>query len=489
MDGRTSENTEKLMRLPSSAIVEQALLSGSSDAATAAPAGWCTADSSAAAANLLATSRGRSTSGKALPPASLCSQPQTHSVNAELLLLEELQRAEADMFPDLFSELPAAHNATYSATDYDDFFVGSEPSTPIVHQEPDVPEASPIFNKRQLAGNHEEDDKFSGIAEGIHWSGSNKVHKRLPQLIRKAAARRPFMDIAAVAHLAQGDPARLVYANPAAKTAARVPGAPAAAAVARQVPVSTPAAVQPVKITITKNAGAVKCPQHKPGCLKPALRQPASQPQQGHHPQLSTEANQAAGAAATAAVAGVPAAKNYYSIIAEMLATAAAAGTPGATSSAIAAAALSAALAAANASATAAMMQEPTGHGTPAGNTYPQVLGKRWERDWEQQPAGVNPACTAARKETQQASVVSAIQPAAGGPSTGAPGESSSSVQCSGAQGGACSPAKKRIRLRDSLPGHSLQEFRLFLKHEPPFKVADPAGTALACLSWLLQLR
>ncbi|WIA11657.1 hypothetical protein OEZ85_011758 [Tetradesmus obliquus] len=120
-------------------------------------------------------------------------------------------------------------------------------------------------------------------------------------------------------------------------------------------------------------------------------------------------------------------------------------------------------------------MQESTGHGTPAGNTYPQVLGKRWERDWEQQPAGVNPACAAARKETQQASVVSAIQPAAGGLSTGAPGESSSSVQCSGAQGGACSPAKKRIRFRASLPGHSLQEFRLFLKHEPPFKAAADA--------------
>jgi hypothetical protein len=44
------------------------------------------------------------------------------------------------------------------------------------------------------------------------------------------------------------------------------------------------------------------------------------------------------------------------------------------------------------------------------------------------------------------------------------------------AAGEVCSPAKKRVKFRDSLPGSSLQEFRLFLKHESPRKVSREAA-------------
>jgi hypothetical protein len=175
----------------------------------------------------------------------------------------------------------------------------------------------------------------------------------------------------------------------------------------------------------------------------------------------------------------VPAVKSYdYSIIANMLATAAAA-TSGAVSTSIAAAALSAAAAAAagaSATASGASLTQTShgGDGILAGSASPKTLGKRCQRDWELQQTGCAvPASTAVDQAADLDSVVSSICAAAAGADTAAAGGGSSCVCYANAEGDVSSPAKRRVRFRDSLPGRPLQEFRLFLKHESPCKVSQ----------------
>jgi hypothetical protein len=87
--------------------------------------------------------------------------------DAGRMLLEQLQRMDAEMYPDLFPDVPAEDdNNNYPAAHCDDgFYITSTPSTPIVHREADVLEASPEFKVfKQLAGNDDDGEPGSTAA-------------------------------------------------------------------------------------------------------------------------------------------------------------------------------------------------------------------------------------------------------------------------------------------------------------------------------------
>jgi hypothetical protein len=198
--------------------------------------------------------------------------------------------------------------------------------------------------------------------------------------------------------------------------------------------------------------------QRKPGRVKRSLCLQASVPQ-GQQPP--------AGKPAAAAERAPAPQRCDYRIIAEMLEAAAAA--TGSLSTAIAAAALSAAVAAVSGSDLSVLGAPAASCSAAAGNSSRTTLGKRVTRDWEQQQAGrAVPASTAVDSLVELDPVVAGISAAARHLSTAA-GGSMSSISNGVAEG--CSPAKKRVVFRDTLPGRPLQDFRMFLKHQSPSKV------------------
>jgi hypothetical protein len=444
-----------LLRLVSPDIADQALLNCLGKAAAAQHQQRPKCDSSTAVAEPhTARSSPPTASGSAgLPYPCSQSQEQLALKDAERLLLQELQRMNAEMYPDLFPDVRAADdNNNHPAADgHDGFYGTSAPSTPIVHREADVLEASPEFKVfKQLAGDDGDDPRFNSGTQVIHWAGSNKAlkqsPKQLPFQVKRAAARSPFADLAAAAQQAENVAGSAAHAR-------------------------APAAGGRVQRKLCRAKRAVL--QTTPALQQGQLQQPA-----------------AGGLlASVTSQPGVPGPRSHdYSIIAKVLAAAAAscsASTAATSATAIAAAAFAAAAGAATAAAAHASTAGTTSThsiGISAGCAARTTLGKRWRRDWDQQQSGGSvPASTADNKAASLDHVVAGICAAAARAGAISTPASASGSRCGSAlrhdgcgsvESEVCSPAKKRVKFRDSVPGSSLQEFRLFLKHESPRKVS-----------------
>jgi hypothetical protein len=51
------------------------------------------------------------------------------------------------------------------------------------------------LSRNHLAGEEAEEFRYSSLTQVIHWAGSHKDLKQLPLHIRRAAARKPFVDL------------------------------------------------------------------------------------------------------------------------------------------------------------------------------------------------------------------------------------------------------------------------------------------------------